>query len=129
MSTPRTIIDKLWEPHVVASRPGGVDLLFIDRHFLHEGSFHAFHDVASRGGCVAEPGLTFGVADHYVPVRGNTPSPEIARMVADLKRNCEANGIVLFGADDPRQGIVHVIGPEQGLTLPGLTIEIGRAHV
>ncbi len=128
MPAPRTIIDKLWDPHVIASRPGGADLLFIDRHFLHEGSFHAFIDIANRKGRVAEPGLTFAVADHYVPVRGNRPSPEIARMVSDLEANARAHGITLFGMDDPRQGIVHVIGPEQGLTLPGLTIVCGDSH-
>ena len=80
---------------------------------------------------MAEPGLTFGVADHYVPTRGprqRIANPEIARMVRTLEENTAAHGITLFGLDDPRQGIVHVVGPEQGLTLPGLLIVCGDSH-
>jgi 3-isopropylmalate/(R)-2-methylmalate dehydratase large subunit len=126
---PRTIVDKLWDAHVVAQRPGGEALLWIDRHFLHEGSFHAFQQLRERGEGVAEPGLTFGVADHYVPVRhGLKPTPEIARMVTDLSDHARAHGIKVYDLDDPGQGIVHVIGPEQGLTLPGLSIVCGDSH-
>ena len=80
---------------------------------------------------VAEPGLTFGVADHYVPTRGSRrdiANPEIARMVRQVEENTAKHGIKLFGLDDPRQGIVHVVGPEQGLTLPGLLIVCGDSH-
>ena len=80
---------------------------------------------------VAEPGLTFGVADHYVPTRGSRrdiANPEIARMVRQVEENTAQHGIKLFGLDDPRQGIVHVVGPEQGLTLPGLLIVCGDSH-
>ena len=80
---------------------------------------------------VAEPGLTFAVADHYVPTRGsrhNIANPEIARMVRQIEENTAKHGIKLFGLDDPRQGIVHVVGPEQGLTLPGLLIVCGDSH-
>jgi 3-isopropylmalate/(R)-2-methylmalate dehydratase large subunit len=129
LTKPRTIIDKLWDAHVVASRPGGEDLLWIDRHFLHEGSFHAFAALATANATLAEPELTFGVADHYVPVRSRlAATPEIGRMVSDLTTNAQRHGIKLFGLDDPGQGIVHVIGPEQGLTLPGLTIVCGDSH-
>ena len=125
---PRTLLDKLWDAHVVAERPGAA-LLWIDRHFLHEGSFHAFGQLAERGETVAEPALTFGVADHYVPVRaGVAPTAEVARMVSDLAANTRRHGIRLFGKSDAGQGIVHVIGPEQGLTLPGLTIVCGDSH-
>jgi len=80
---------------------------------------------------VAEPGLTFGVADHYVPTRGSRTTiadPEIARMLRQVEENTAKHGIELFGLDDPRQGIVHVVGPEQGLTLPGLLIVCGDSH-
>lgn len=130
MRSPRTLFDKLWDAHVVVERPSGDALLWIDRHFVHEGSFHAFAQVAGRDGSVAEPGLTFGVADHYVPTRGrgHVANPEIARMIDDLSANTARHGIELFGLHDPRQGIVHVVGPEQGLTLPGLTMVCGDSH-
>lgn len=130
MAAPRTLFDKLWDAHVVVERPSGDALLWIDRHFVHEGSFHAFAQVAGRKGSVAEPALTFGVADHYVPTRGREriADPEIARMIDDLSANTARHGIELFGLDDPRQGIVHVMGPEQGLTLPGLTMVCGDSH-
>lgn len=129
-SGPRTLFDKLWADHVVVERPSGDALLWIDRHFLHEGSFHAFNQLKARAGMVAEPGLTFGVADHYVPTRDrdHVGSLEIARMIDDLAANTKRHGIELFGMRDPRQGIVHVVGPEQGLTLPGLTIVCGDSH-
>ena len=126
----KTLFDKVWSAHVVAERDGGDTLLWVDRHFVHEGSFQGFDQVKARGSRVAEPELTFGVADHYVPTR-NRPAianPEIARMVEQLDENTSAQGITLFGLNDPRQGIVHVIGPEQGLTLPGLLIVCGDSH-
>ena len=126
----KTLFDKVWSAHVIAERDGGDTLLWVDRHFVHEGSFQGFDQVKARGGRVAEPELTFGVADHYVPTR-NRPAignPEIARMVDQLDENTRAQGITLFGLNDPRQGIVHVIGPEQGLTLPGLLIVCGDSH-
>src|SRR5262249_15269730 len=85
----------------------------------------------ARGAGVAEPGLTCAVADHYVPTRGSRrviDNPEIARMVRTLEENTTEHGIILFGLADPRQGIVHVVGPEQGLTLPGLLIVCGDSH-
>jgi 3-isopropylmalate/(R)-2-methylmalate dehydratase large subunit len=127
---PRTLFDKVWDSHVVARREDGTDLLWVDRHFVHEGSHHAFARLAARGLPVAEPGLTFGVADHYVPTRRESgiADPKIAGMVATLEANTRAHGIRLFGLDDPRQGIVHVLGPEQGLTLPGLLVTCGDSH-
>ena len=131
MSQPQTIIDKLWSGHEILRRDDGESLLWVDRHYVHEGSFHAFDKLAERRAEVAEPGLTFGVADHYVPTRGsrvNIANPELARMVRQLDENCTRHGIKLFGIDDSRQGIVHVVGPEQGLTLPGLLIVCGDSH-
>jgi 3-isopropylmalate/(R)-2-methylmalate dehydratase large subunit len=131
MSEPQTIIDKLWSAHEIVRREDGESLMWVDRHYVHEGSFHAFGKLAERGVKVAEPGLTFGVADHYVPTRGSRrhiANPEIARMVGQVEENTAKHGVKLFGLDDPRQGIVHVVGPEQGLTLPGLLIVCGDSH-
>src|SRR4051812_22971205 len=131
MNEPRTLIDKLWAAHEIVRREDGESLLWVDRHYVHEGSFHAFSRLAERGTGVAEPGLTFAVADHYVPTRGSRhdiANPEIARMVRQIEENAAKHGIRLFGLDDPRQGIVHVVGPEQGLTLPGLLIVCGDSH-
>jgi 3-isopropylmalate/(R)-2-methylmalate dehydratase large subunit len=131
MNEPQTIIDKLWSAHEILRRDDGESLLWVDRHYVHEGSFHAFAKLAERGVKVAEPGLTFGVADHYVPTRGSRhaiANPELARMVRQVEENTAKYGIRLFGLDDPRQGIVHVVGPEQGLTLPGLLIVCGDSH-
>jgi 3-isopropylmalate/(R)-2-methylmalate dehydratase large subunit len=131
MSQSQTLIDKLWAAHEIVRREDGEALLWVDRHYVHEGSFHAFSRLAERGVPVAEPGLTFGVADHYVPTRGSRhdiANPEIARMVRQLEENTARHHVKLFGLDDPRQGIVHVVGPEQGLTLPGLLIVCGDSH-
>src|SRR5215470_4430684 len=131
MSAPQTIIDKLWSAHEIARREDGAALLFVDQHYVHEGSFLAFDQMRKRGGKVAEPELTFGIADHYVPTRGRDrpiADPSIATMVSQLEQNTSAHGIGLFGLGNPRQGIVHVVGPEQGLTLPGLLIVCGDSH-
>ena len=130
-ANPRTLFDKLWDSHVIVTRDDGQSLIWIDRHFLHEGSHHAFDKLRQRGASVARPDLSFGVADHYVPTRrgaGRALDPGIERMVRQLGDNTTSAGIQLFGLDDPRQGIVHVVGPEQGLTLPGLTIVCGDSH-
>jgi 3-isopropylmalate/(R)-2-methylmalate dehydratase large subunit len=131
VNSPASLFDRLWDRHVVKRREDGLSLLWIDRHFVHEGSHHAFGQIAARGAKVARPDLTFGVADHYVPTRGRggpVPDASIARMVDQLSANTAAHGITLFGLDDPRQGIVHVTGTEQGLTLPGLTVVCGDSH-
>ena len=130
MSEPQTLIDKLWSAHEIIRREDGAALLWVDRHYVHEGSFLAFTQMKERGGSVAEPGLTFGTADHYVPTRRDRPvaDPTIAAMVTDFEANIAANHISNFGLGDPRQGIVHVVGPEQGLTLPGLLIVCGDSH-
>ena len=130
MVAPRTLFEKVWDDHVVLTRDDGQSLLYIDRHFVHEGSHHAFAKLREKAGTVARPDLTFGVADHYVPTRGrpSIADPEIRTMVDRLSGNTAQQGIELFGLDDPRQGIVHVVGPEQGLTLPGLTVVCGDSH-
>ncbi len=128
---PRSLIDKLFDSHSIVTLEDGQALLWIDRHFVHEGSHHAFARLAATNTAVSRPHLTFGVADHYVPTRGRgcpIADAGIARMVAQLEQNTARHNILLFGLDDPRQGIVHVVGPEQGLTLPGLTIVCGDSH-
>ena len=128
---PRTLFDKVWDAHVVATRPDGQALLAIDRHFLHEGSFHAFGMLDHAGRKVRRPELTFTVADHYVPSHARSKpiaDPEIANMVTTLDANARNHGLRHFGLLDPAQGIVHVLAPEQGLTLPGLTIVCGDSH-
>ena len=131
MSEPLTLIDKLWSAHEITRREDGAALLWVDRHYVHEGSFHAFSQMKARGRAIAEPGLTFGVSDHYVPTRKRDQpiaNPEIAAMVRNFEANAAESHISLFGLRDPRQGIVHVVGPEQGLTLPGLLIVCGDSH-
>jgi 3-isopropylmalate/(R)-2-methylmalate dehydratase large subunit len=131
MTAPLTLIDRLWAAHEIVRREDGAALLWVDRHYVHEGSFHAFSQMKARGRTVAEPSLTFGVADHYVPTRGRAGGigdPEIANMVRNLENNAAENRVTLFGLRDPRQGIVHVVGPEQGLTLPGLLVVCGDSH-
>ncbi|HEY5131176.1 MAG TPA: 3-isopropylmalate dehydratase large subunit [Bradyrhizobium sp.] len=131
MNEPQTLVDKLWSSHTITQREDDAALLWVDRHYIHEGSFHAFSQMKACERAIAEPGLTFGVADHYVPTRGRghaIANPEIAAMVHNLETNATQSHITLFGLDDPRQGIVHVVGPEQGLTLPGLLIVCGDSH-
>ncbi|SLN64799.1 3-isopropylmalate dehydratase large subunit [Roseivivax jejudonensis] len=126
----RTLLDKLWDAHEIRVDDDGTSLLWVDRHLVHEGSHHAFAKLAERGMPVARPELTFAVADHYAPTRGReaVADPAIAKMLERLERNTAAHGIALFGLRDPRQGIVHVLGPEQGLTLPGLLVTCGDSH-
>src|ERR1700694_928155 len=100
-----TLFDKLWASHEIVQHDGE-SLLWVDRHFVHEGSFHGFSRLGERGASVAEPGLTFAVADHYVPTRDRSkpiPNPEIARMVSQLEKNAADQNITLFGLHDRRQ--------------------------
>ncbi len=127
----KTLFDKLWSAHEILQRDNGDTLLWVDRLYLHEGSFHAFEQLAQRKTSVAEPGLVFGFADHYVPTHSRNKeiaNPEIARMVRTLNDNAQRYRFKLFGLHDPKQGIVHVVGPEQGLTLPGMLIVCGDSH-
>lgn len=128
----RTLFDKIWDSHVVIPRESGPSLIYIDRHLLHEGSFHAFRTMRSRKLVVRNPRQLFGVADHYVPTRGRSvedaASPEVAAMITQFDVNMDWAGIRHFSMSDPRQGIVHVIGPEQGLTLPGMMLVCTDSH-
>ena len=133
MSTPRTLFEKIWEQHVVTRREGEA-LLYVDRNFVHEGAFHAFAQLAKEGRKVRKPRQTFATADHYVPTVGRErgiagiADAEMREMLQLYERNARDHGIDYLAMDDPRQGIVHVIGPELGLTQPGLTITCGDSH-
>jgi 3-isopropylmalate/(R)-2-methylmalate dehydratase large subunit len=128
---PQTLFDKVWDAHVVADLPDGGALLYIDRHLVHEvTSPQAFDGLRERGRKVRRPDLTFATVDHNVPTDGR-PIDEATlsgQQIAALERNCREFGIRLFGHGDARQGIVHVIGPDLGITLPGLTIVCGDSH-
>ena len=127
----RTLFDKIWDRHVVVERTDGQALLAIDRHYVHEGSFHAFGMLDHAGRRVRRPDLTFAVADHYAPSTqrpGPVQDAELAGMMAQLRDNAGRHGVALLDLEDPAQGIVHVAMPEQGLTLPGLTIVCGDSH-
>jgi 3-isopropylmalate/(R)-2-methylmalate dehydratase large subunit len=116
---------------VIAERAGQA-LLYVDRHIIHDGSFHAFAKLDARKLPVRRPRLTFGTPDHYVPTvsrsPADAPTPEIRRMVETFAGNVGRHGIAAFHLGDERQGIVHIIGPEQGLTLPGLVLVCGDSH-
>ena len=130
-TSPRTLFEKVWDSHGIVEREDGATLLWIDRHFVHEGSFLAFGMLDHAGRRVARPDLTFGVADHYVPSHDRRlpiADPEVAGMVRQLRDNAGRHGLDLLDVTDPRQGIVHVAGPEQGLTLPGTTVVCGDSH-
>ncbi|KMK64862.1 3-isopropylmalate dehydratase large subunit [Puniceibacterium sp. IMCC21224] len=128
MNAPQTLLEKLWQAHTVLKGEGGSALLWVDRHLVHEGSHHAFAKLEARGQKVAEPGLTFAMVDHYAPTRSGQMDPDIARMIRTLGDNARAHGVRLFDLKDPAQGIVHVIGPELGLTLPGVQVNCGDSH-
>jgi 3-isopropylmalate/(R)-2-methylmalate dehydratase large subunit len=129
---PRTLFEKIWESHLVEEAPDGTCLLYIDRHLVHEvTSPQAFEGLRTSGRKVRRPDLTLAVPDHNVPTsdRSRPIEDEISRLQVDtLERNCAEFGVPLFGMRDIRQGIVHVIGPEQGFTLPGTTIVCGDSH-
>jgi 3-isopropylmalate dehydratase large subunit len=133
MSRPRTLYEKIWDDHVVASRPDGMDLIYIDRHLVHEvTSPQAFEGLRDAGRTVRRPDLTLAVADHNVPTRSDLrktgASGESADQLAALERNVAEFGIPYFRQGSRDQGIVHVVGPEQGFILPGLTVVCGDSH-
>lgn len=126
------MLAKIWDEHEILRHPSGPSLLYIDRDMIHEGSFHAFADLKRRGLKPRRPEQIFGVADHYVPTLGRTSkdaaSPAIARMIDTFDENMEWSGVRHFGLSSRSQGIVHVVAPEQGITLPGLTIVCSDSH-
>ncbi|TMD29557.1 MAG: 3-isopropylmalate dehydratase large subunit, partial [Chloroflexi bacterium] len=128
---PRTLAQKLWEAHVIRSAQGEPDLLFVDLHLVHEvTSPQAFEGLRMAGRHVRRPDLTVATTDHNVPTRGGLRSAdELSRKQMEvLAENCRAEGIPLHQMGSRRQGIVHVIGPELGLTQPGMLIVCGDSH-
>ena len=132
MPKPRTLFDKIWESHLVDEQDDGTCLLYIDRHLVHEvTSPQAFEGLRAAGRVVRRPQSVLAVADHNVPTtdRSRGIAEAGSRLqVETLARNCAEFGIRLFDMNDARQGIVHIIGPEQGLTQPGMTIVCGDSH-
>ncbi len=132
MPKARTLYDKIWDSHVVHRLEGDFCILYIDRHLVHEfTSPQAFEGLRAAGHKVRRPGATLAVADHSVPTTDRCQGIDDERsriLVETLSENCEAFGISLFDMNDPRQGIVHIIGPEQGFTQPGATIVCGDSH-
>ncbi|MDC3120533.1 aconitase family protein, partial [Candidatus Pelagibacter sp.] len=130
MST--TLYDKIWNDHLVDQQEDGTALLFVDRHLVHEvTSPQAFEGLRNSKRKVRHPNLTLAVADHNVPTTDRTKGiadQESKIQVDTLDANCKEFGVQLFGMDDRRQGIVHIIGPEQGFTQPGTVIVCGDSH-
>ena len=128
----KTLYDKIWDDHLVHSQDDGTSLLYVDRHLVHEvTSPQAFEGLRNSNRKVRQPNLTLAVADHNVPTsdRSKGISDEESKLqVETLEKNCEEFGIKLFGMNDKRQGIVHIIGPEQGFTQPGSIIVCGDSH-
>ena len=132
MSKPRTLFDKIWDAHLVDRQPDGTCLIYIDRHLVHEvTSPQAFEGLRAAGRTVRRPEATLAVADHNVPTTDRVQgiADEESRIqIETLARNCDEFGIEYLPMTDMRQGIVHIIGPEQGFTLPGMTIVCGDSH-
>lgn len=132
IAQPRTMLDKIWTPHVVTERPDGYTLLYVDRHLLHDGSVYAFERLRDWGKRMRRPDRAWATPDHYM----STATRKVAEIrdaekrgiVEAIKSNCADAGVTLFYVDDQRHGIVHVIGPEQGITLPGITLVCGDSH-
>ncbi len=138
MSAPKTLFEKIWERHVVVEPPDSPAVLYIDLHLVHEvTSPQAFSGLRARGLRVRRPERTVATMDHGVPTlsQGGNGSGRLAfadelsrRQIQQLEENCREFGIRLMGLDSPNQGIVHVIGPDLGLTQPGMTIVCGDSH-
>jgi 3-isopropylmalate/(R)-2-methylmalate dehydratase large subunit len=132
MAKPRTLYDKIWEDHLVDEQPDGTCLIYIDRHLVHEvTSPQAFEGLRLSGRKVRAPEKTLCVVDHNVPTTDRNlpnPDPESAAQIAYLAENAKLFELEYFNEFDKRQGIVHIIGPEQGFTLPGVTLVCGDSH-
>ncbi|SER21388.1 3-isopropylmalate dehydratase, large subunit [Faunimonas pinastri] len=132
MSAPKTLYDKIWNDHLVEQQPDGTCLLYIDRHLVHEvTSPQAFEGLRLNGRKVHAPSKTLAVVDHNVPTtdrRFGIEDPESALQIETLAQNAADFGVEYYSELDRRQGIVHIVGPEQGFTLPGMTIVCGDSH-
>ena len=132
MSAPRTLLDKIWDDHVVCTPSGELPLIYIDRHLVHEvTSPQAFEGLRLAGRHLRRPEATFATPDHNVPTsdrRLPIADPVSKQQIDTLRTNCQEFGVRLFDLDDADQGIVHVIGPELGITQPGMTVVCGDSH-
>lgn len=132
MSGPETLYDKIWNAHLVKNNQDGTSLIYVDRHLVHEvTSPQAFEGLRLAGRTVRRPDLTLAVPDHNVPTsdrQGGIDDQESRIQVDQLRSNADEFGVPLFDMLDPRQGIVHIVGPEQGFTVPGATIVCGDSH-
>ena len=132
MSSPKTLYDKIWNDHVVTNNDDGTSIIYIDRHLVHEvTSPQAFEGLKIAGRSVRQPQFTLATADHNVPTMDRDKGiadPESKLQVETLEQNCADHGITYLSMNDNRQGIVHIIGPEQGFTQPGMTIVCGDSH-
>jgi len=131
--SPRTLFAKIWDAHVVATTEGGQFLIYIDRHYLSDDLPQAVYaNLAARDLKIRRPPATVAMPDHYVSTKGKSladvADDERREFVISLEREAKRNGVVHFAIGDPRQGIVHVVGPEQALTLPGMTVVCGDSH-
>ncbi len=129
---PKLLFDKIWESHCVTTLGDGYDLIYIDRHMMHElATDVAFAKLHRRGQSVRRPDLTFATHDHVIstaPDRQDDTWPESASYITTLRENTARHDVQLFDLHSPQQGIVHVIAPELGLALPGLTLVCGDSH-
>src|SRR5512137_2216695 len=132
MTSPRTLYQKIWDDHVVRRLDDGTALIWIDRHLIHEVTTpQAFESLRLAGRRLRRPDLTLAVPDHNVPTTSRAlpiVDPMSKAQLEALEKNCADFGVEMFAIDAPEQGIVHVIGPEQGFTLPGLTSVCGDSH-
>ncbi len=128
----KTLFDKIWDRHTILVRPDGATLLHVGRHLIHDGSRAGFRALAAKGLPLRSPERTFGTPDHYVSTASHDvnaiPEPQRREMVTAMTENQKQHGFTMFGLGDKRQGIVHVIGPEQGITQPGLLMVCGDSH-
>ena len=136
LTTSRTLFEKIWDRHVITTREDGADLLYIDRLLSQENTFHAFAKMRAEGHTVKSPSQVFCFADHYVPTEPEArakgldgiKNPEIRAMLEIITQDAEEFGIQLFGLGDIRQGVLHVVGPEQGISQPGMIIAGADSH-
>jgi 3-isopropylmalate/(R)-2-methylmalate dehydratase large subunit len=132
MDAPRTLFEKIWSSHTIVERDDGSALLYIDRHLIHDVAGVILEELAERGLPVRRPDRTFATPDHYAPTTGRraaaTANPKHGELIRSLEQGAREAGVTLFALDDVRQGIVHIIGPEQGLTQPGILLVCGDSH-
>ena len=128
----KTLFDKIWDDHVIVAREDGQTLLYIDRHLCHDGSFAGFRELRKQGRRVKRPKQTFATPDHYTPTHTASldaiTDARVREITLAIGDNCAEFGVQLFPWGDARQGIAHVVGPEQGITLPGITLVCGDSH-